>query len=278
MNARAALYAALFCVFGVTATLAQTTPEPATPQVIESETRMADLPGPRPNTTRAILIWRAPSTPASGVLPTLYLADGANALYLVAARLRPLIEAGAMPPVQLIALTPDLDHRQDEYIQRGRPRYRAHETCVLQTVIPWAERVARASPEQSAIGGYSNGAAFALFMAADHPDILSGVLAHSPVATADSFRVDPRAAHVRWALSAGRQEYNGYPFGAVTTVQGAAAAQGAAVRLCTGGWGHDPYAWADLSPGAIAWLFSFPGANAAATPLERENCHETPAR
>jgi hypothetical protein len=239
---------------------------------------MADLSGPQPNTQRAILIWRAPSTPGAGALPTLYMADGANALYLVAARLRPLIEAGTIPPVQVIALTPDLEHRQDEYIQRGRPRYRAHETWVLNTVIPWAQAVARASPERSAIGGYSNGAAFALFMAASHPDIFSGVLAHSPVAAADRFRIDPPAAHVRWALSAGRQEYRGYPFGAVTTVQAAAAARGAAVRLCTGGWGHDPRAWANLSPGAIAWLFNFPDAEAAATPLERESCHATPAR
>jgi predicted esterase len=240
---------------------------------IEAETRfMGDLPGPQPNTPRPIAIWRAPSTPATGPLPTLYMADGANGLYVIAARLRPAIEAGAIPAVQIIALYPDPRHRQDEYIQRGRARFNAHAQWLLETVIPWAETVARASSNQRAIGGYSNGAAFALFMAAAHPDIFSGVLAHSPVATADNYRLDQRAAGIRWALSAGRLEYRGYPMRAVNVVNGAATEAGAAVRLCTGSWGHEPEAWANLSPGAVAWLFGFDGAEAVATPLEREAC------
>jgi S-formylglutathione hydrolase FrmB len=251
--------------------------EPASIETIETETRfLGDLEGPQAGAPRPIAIWRAPSTP-SGPLPTLYMADGADGLYVVAARLRPVIEAGLIPAVQIIGLYPDREHRQAEYIERGRQRYNAHERWVLETVIPWAERVARASPEHRAIGGYSNGAAFALFMAAEHPDVFSAVLAHSPVATADSFRVDARAANVRWALSAGRLEYRGYPFRAVTTVRGVVTARGAAVRTCTGTWDHEPEAWASLSPGAVAWLFDFPNAPSAATALERDACRVTPS-
>jgi hypothetical protein len=73
-------------------------------------------------------------------------------------------------------------------------------------------------------------------------------------------------------------EFDGYPLRAVSVVQAAANHNGAAVRICTGTWGHDPRAWADLSPGAVAWLFAFPSAEAAATPLERESCHASLGR
>lgn len=276
---RVGLCLSLICVVAATATIAiAQTPEPASVETIEAEARvMMDLDGPQPGTKRPIVIWRAPSSPP-GLLPTLYMADGANGLYVVAARLRPAIESDLIPAVQIVGLYPDPDHRQDEYIQRGRPRFRAHERWLLDTVIPWSEREMRASPEHRAIGGYSNGAAFALFMAAEHPDIFSAVLAHSPVATADSFNLDARASNVRWALSAGRLEYNGYPLRAVSVVQAAANGRGANVRMCTGPWRHDPRVWGELSPGAVAWLFGFPGAEAAATPLEREACRVTSGR
>lgn len=274
---RRALFVAVLiaAVLGRASALAQNASlEPASPQIIESETRlMADLDGPQPGEKRRILIWRAPST-GEGPLPTLYMTDGANGLYVVAARLRPAIEAHLIPPVQIIALYPDLQHRQDEYIAWGRARFRAHERWLMEVVIPWAERVARASPDHTAIGGYSNGAAFALFMTARHPDVFSGVLAHSPVSQEEVFHVDNRAAHVRWALSAGLGEMGGYPFGAVNVVAGEVHGAGAAVRVCTGRWDHDPHVWGDLSPGQIAWMFNFPNYQAVATALDRDNCRE----
>jgi hypothetical protein len=240
--------------------------------LIDGETRyMNDLPGPQPGTTRPIAIWRAPSAP-SGPLATLYMADGADGVRVAAARLRPLIEAGVIPAVQVIGLFADPAHRQDEYIQLGRLRYRAHERWVLETVIPWAERVARASPHDRIIGGYSNGAAFALFMAAEHGDVFAGVLAHSPMAEAETFHIERSPQPLRWALSAGRGEYSAYPLRAINVVAAMAGAQGGEVRLCTGPWGHDPRVWAELSPGSIAWLFGFANAEAAATPLEQQSC------
>ena len=239
---------------------------------IDRETRyMNDLPGPQPGTTRPIAIWRAPNTP-SGPLATLYMADGAEGVRVAAARLQPLIEARVIPAVQIVGLFADPEHRQDEYIQFGRLRYRAHERWLLETVIPWAERVARASPDQRIIGGYSNGAAFALFMAAEHGDVFAGVLAHSPMAEAETFHIERSPRPLRWALSAGRGEYSAYPLRAINVVAAMAAAQGGEVRLCTGPWRHDPHVWADLSPGSIAWLFGFANAEAAATPLEQQAC------
>ena len=43
-------------------------------------------------------------------------------------------------------------------------------------------------------------------------------------------------------------------------------------RLCLGGWGHNPEAWIDLSPGAIAWLFGAANHAEIATQRERDAC------
>jgi predicted esterase len=248
--------------------------EPATPEIINAEARYVELPGPQPNTARGIYVWRAPSTPGGILLPTLYMADGAPGLYIAAARLRPAIEAGLIPPIQIIGIDPAPDRRDrtSEYIDRGRERFRAHEQWVLESVIPWAERVARADPTRRAIGGYSNGAAFAIFMGAAHPDAFIGVLAHSPVAAAETFHASPQAAQARWAMSAGQREYNGYPERAVSVVSAVVRGEGAEVRACSGPWGHEPEKWIDLSPGALAWVFRFANAEQVATPLERESC------
>ncbi|MBC7769191.1 MAG: hypothetical protein H7124_10425, partial [Phycisphaerales bacterium] len=77
---------------------------------------------------------------------------------------------------------------------------------------------------------------------------------------------------MRWALSAGRLEYRGYPARAISVVGGAARGRGASVRSCTGAWEHGAEAWIDLSPGAIAWMFDFPSASAVDSALEREAC------
>lgn len=248
--------------------------EPATPELINSEARFLELEGPSPGETRGVYIWRAPSTPGNQLLPTLYMADGAAGLYVVVARLRPAIEAGLIPPVQIIAMNPDPNRRgrTSEYIDRGRERFRLHERWVLGVVISWAERVARADPARRVVGGYSNGAAFAVFMGAAHPDIFSGVLAHSPVATAETFHANAGVSRMRWVLSAGRLEYGGYPAGAIAIVGATVRGEGGEVRLCRGTWGHEASAWIDLSPGSIAWLFRFEGTNRVATGLERESC------
>lgn len=243
----------------------------APPELIASEARIVELDGPEPGTPRALTIWRAPSTPGVILLPTLYVADGANGVYVAAARLRGAIESRLIPPVQIIGMDPDLRHRAVEYGEPGRSRYRAHERWVLETVIPWAERIARASPHQRAIAGYSNGGDLAIAMAAAHPDIFSGVVAASPVST-ETLRLNSSAANIRWALSAGRIEMQARAALSVGVAGDAARAQGAAVRTCTGTWRHDPAAWIDLAPGAIAWVFAFPAATEVASPLEREAC------
>lgn len=261
----------LLCVaFLTSAAHAQDALAPAPPELIQSEARyLPTLEGPQPGVARGLTIWRAPSTPGGVLLPTLYMADGERGVYLVAARLRQPIEDGLIPPIQIVGIDPDPRHRTEEYGRPGRARFRAHERWVLETVIPWAERVARASPEQRAIGGYSNGADFALAMAEAHPDVFTAVLAHSPLTT-EVVRINADGARIRWAVSAGRMEMNGRAAYAMSVVESAAASAGARARICSGTWGHDYESWLDLTPGAVAWMFGFDVD--VATPLERGAC------
>lgn len=266
----------LALVFALCMASAAQAQEIANPDVIAAETRfLGDLPGPDGRTPRGLTIWRAPSTPGDVLLPTVYVTDGARGVYLIAARLRAPIEARLMAPVQVIGLDPHPTDREAEYGRVGRARYRAHERWVIEVVIPWAERVARADPHRRVIAGYSNGADFALAMVADHPDLFTGVLAHSPVAT-ERLRLDARAGDVRWAISAGRTEMNGYAALSLSIAEAAAREQGAAVRRCSGTWAHEYATWSELTPGAVAWLFAFDAD--VATQLERDACTVIPRR
>lgn len=244
---------------------------PASYDTIAAEARIyADLPGPYPNSTRAVAVWRAPSAPA-GPLPTLYMADGGRGLYVAAALIRAEIEAGRMAPIQIVGVFTDPDRRQAEYVRQSARQYRAHARWWIETVIPWAEQHFAASPQHRVIGGFSNGADFALALASAQPERFAGVLAHSPVAP-HRFDPDARAASIRWAVSAGRHEFAGDAARRLEQVEHEAIRLGAPARLCLGAWGHNPQAWVDLSPGAIAWLFAAPNHAEIATQRERDAC------
>lgn len=244
----------------------------ASPQTIHDEARYLNtLDGPAPREHRALYIWRAPRTPGGVLLPTLYVADGAAGVYVFAARLRPAIEAGLIPAVQIIGFEADQPHRTEEYAAFGHARFRRHEDWVLNVVIPWAEHNARASPVQRAVGGFSNGADFAIGIASDHPEVFSAVIAHSPVSI-QMLNLDQRAAAVRWNVTAGRMEQRGYALASAHVLAAAVSEHHGALRICTGNWPHAAQSWIDLSPGAVAWAFNFAAPERIATLVERESC------
>lgn len=244
---------------------------PATFEEIGAEARVyAELPGPYPDTTRPISIWRAPSAPP-GPLPTLYMADGGRGLYVAAALIRAEIEAGRMAPIQIIGVFTEPSRRQAEYVHQGAPQYRAHERWWLEIVIPWAEQHVAASPTHRVIGGFSNGADFALAMGAAHPDVFAGVLAHSPVSNT-RFDPDARASGLRWAITAGRGEFGGDAARVLRHAGLELTRRNASVRLCEGPWRHAPADWISVSPGSIAWLFGAENHAEIATEREREAC------
>jgi enterochelin esterase-like enzyme len=248
----------------------------STPQDFAAEVRTIALEGPDSAPRRDIFIWRPASAPP-GPLPVIYMADGWGGLFVAAAGVRKPILEGRMPPVLIVATANGgRERRGGEYMYNARraEMYQAHERWFLETVIPFAERVAGASPDpsQRVVGGFSRGAAFAIEMAERHPDLFAGVLAHSPSPKRELL-IDSRAGRLRWVLTGGRHEGSEASVSQLVTEHAATLrAQGAAVRRCIGDWGHDIPPWRDTSPGSIAWLFGFANPDSVATPLERRSC------
>lgn len=242
---------------------------------VAHEIHFVELPGPGPNEHRIVYVWRPPNAPR-GPLPVLYTADGVYGIYVAIAGLREPIRAGLIPPIVVVGLQASETRRLREYVPwRGSNRYfDAHERWLIETVMPWAERVAGASsdPNKRVIGGYSNGADFALALAMRHPELFAGVLAHSPVNSSD-FRAPAQGGPRRWVLTAGRYEFeNGEIIDIIDRLGEKLRAQPNHVRRCAGAWDHVGRAWRNVSPGSVAWLFDFPGAEMIASPTERETC------
>jgi len=247
----------------------------------QPDIRRFDLIGPNTNSTRAVYVWR-PATAPTGPLPTLYMADGLVGLQVALSRLYEPISAGTLAPILIVALDADPRHRVAEYVpgwENGRNRYKAHESWLIDVVLPWAEVEVGAALTSTnrAIGGFSNGGDLALSIAATHPDLFGGAIVHSPAATT-RIVLPANSASVRWVFTAGSRERRRYPARLVRQANRAAQRIGAATRVCIGIWNHELAAWRDLSPGAVTWALNLGDPDEWATSLERENCVNSPVR
>lgn len=248
-------------------------------QEIRSEIRGIALDGPQPREQRMVYFWRPSHAPA-GELPVLYTADGIYGIYVAIAGLRDAMREGRVPPFLVVGMAASREHRHYEYVHYRRHArfFENHERWFINTVMPYAERVAGASsnPSRRAVGGYSNGADFTLAMMERHPELFSAALVHSPAAKRE-IELDQRAAHIRWVMSAG--SYEGRRSNEIVALVDSLIVEisqnPSPVRRCVGDWGHEVEAWRDISPGSASWLFSLPGAAEAQTATERETCHNT---
>lgn len=254
---------------------------------IEAETKCYVSPGPEDAGPRAICVWR-PSTAGSELLPTLYMVDGMMGIYVAALPLKRAMEAGTVSPMMIIGLDPraDPEERAEEYVRHfhGSKTYVAHDKWFVDYVIPWAERMRKAAPgpENRYIGGFSNGADWAVTTAGEHSDLFAGVLVHSPMMTKTKtaqFWTEAGAANLRWVVTGGTEEVSG-------TIKPKAAlpkklvrvltASGAPVRSCIGKWEHELRAWRKVSGGSIAWMAQL-GDPAVVQGEEEVRTCETPA-
>jgi|CXWL01.1.fsa_nt_gi enterochelin esterase-like enzyme len=242
---------------------------------MSGEIRSIAIEGPNPAVRRSVYFWRPANAPP-GPLPVLYMADGAYGLYVVVAGLRQAVADGRVPPFLVVSIDPHRQLRHFEYVlyRERRTTFEDHERWFLETVIPFAERVAGAStdPAQRAVGGYSNGADFTLAMIERHPEMFGGALVHSP-ASKEQIRLDARAAHVRWVMTAGRLEgRNNSVVALLDRLIGEINERPSAIRRCVGDWAHEGEAWRDISPGSVSWLFQFAAAAEVETTIERATC------
>ncbi|GAM99899.1 hypothetical protein U91I_03554 [alpha proteobacterium U9-1i] len=248
-------------------------------QDVAAEVRSIAIEGPNPRTRRSVYFWRPTNAPP-GELPVLYMADGAYGLYVAIAGLRQAVADGRIPPLLVVGIDPHRQNRHYEYVlyRDRRTTFEDHERWFLETVMPFAERIAGASrdPARRAIGGYSNGADFTLAMIERHPEMFGAALVHSPAAK-PSVSLDDRSAHVRWVMSAGRHEgrSNNSVVALVDRLIEEIDDRPSAIRRCVGNWAHEGLAWRDISPGSVSWLFGFSGSAEVETTVERETCRNT---
>ncbi len=215
---------------------------------------------------RAIEIYRPIG---DGPMPVIYLADG-ESTSMFARTIHPLIASGALPPLMIVGLhsgprTPPEGEdasliRHQEYLPgwagEPQPRFIAHDRFLLEEVLPLAESLGASSRrEDRAVAGYSNGAAWAMAMATDHPDLFGKVMGLSFGWTDGGFMARVRATRYGdvW-LGAGTLEP---PFHNVTR-QTAEALDSRAERVTFDSRiaGHTPVMWHDQFPVAALWLFN----------------------
>jgi predicted esterase len=212
------------------------------------------------------------------------MADGLGGIYTVVAPIRDAVAAGTLPPILVVALDPNPNpqSRAAEYLRGwtgGSDDYALHERWFLEQVIPWAERTQRAARarDQRFIGGFSNGADFALAIASTHSNMFAGALIHSPVGARASW-VNEQAVTQRWVVTGGTREQGGgteRPGQLPRDISQALERAHAPLRTCIGPWGHNGRSWRDVTPGSLVWLMNLGDPAALATERERDSCRET---
>ncbi|WP_198170777.1 alpha/beta hydrolase [Deinococcus arboris] len=144
---------------------------------------------------RDIRVYTPPRWTNAERLPAVYMADG-QAVEEFARTLEAAMARGTAPRVILVGISsaqstgvtgsdPLKDHRALEYLEGlpgGAASFAAHEQFVLSMVLPHVEQTYHLStrPQGRVVAGFSNGAAWAISMAARHPQVFRGVVAMSP--------------------------------------------------------------------------------------------------
>jgi enterochelin esterase-like enzyme len=206
---------------------------------------------------RKLTIYVPPGHVASERIPVVYLADGAM-LEGYAPAIEAEIVSGRIRPVLVVGIWPgmaDPGMRAREYlIGRSIPRFRNQRAFVIDEVMPFVERSYGASGkrDERMLAGFSDGAAWALSMGLENPDLFGHVAALSlgwPPA-ADEIASDDRP---RVFLAAGFLEPDFYH----VTAQAAHRAQASSVlvRFEEFASGHVPVAWQTMLADALAWSF-----------------------
>jgi len=215
---------------------------------------------------RGVSIYRPP---VAGPLPVLYMADG-KSVAGYAETIQPLIENGTLPPVMLVGLhSGPMDPGPDDDMNIIRSReylygldtgdgslFDRHETFLIEEVMPLAESLgASADPRQRIVAGYSNGAAWALAMAARHPDRFGKVLVLSFGWSAEPLRDLLKARRFGDVyLNAGTLETSFHEATAATAKLMATRAD--RVKFESRVAGHSQTMWLEQFPLGLLWLMN----------------------
>ncbi len=140
----------------------------------------------------------------------------------------------------------------------GERRFYRRARFTIEEVIPFVEShyPVRRDPEGRAVLGWSSGGAWALTMAALHPDIFGNVIALS-IGWEPAVRLAPRLQHGRALFAYGRYEDREFRQRTVRAAELARVA-GAEVRLRALPGGHAHSSWELSLAEALSWMFPPP--------------------
>ena len=207
---------------------------------------------------RGLFIYRPPG---DGPMPVIYLGDG-EMTDAFAGLLRPMIEAGEIPPVMIVGLWsgPLLQDGQGQPPNRRHYEYltgwndviyRAHERFLIDEVMPLAESLgASGQASDRVLMGFSDGASWALNTATVRPDLVRGVIALSFAGEPD--RLAKPSGYGRIYLAAGTLE--GLFHDATVKVAARMEDRSEAVRLDIGVAGHSQAFWQARFTDAVPWV------------------------
>jgi enterochelin esterase-like enzyme len=218
---------------------------------------------------RGILVYVPPGIAEGQRVPVIYIADGLASEFGAIANAH--VRSGHSAPVILVGIdnagssrdfscVPRCDPRSQEYlidIPNATPaesRFDTQARFILEEVIPFVEShypVMRTREGRTTMG-YSSGAAWAVTMAARHPEMFGNVIGLSlgwqPAAATASL-----LGHDRVYLGAGRLEAGRFLARTSEAAERARSA-GADVTLVTPNGGHDFAMWDILFADALVWL------------------------
>ena len=234
-------------------------PKPAAATVLQGRISEAAIRSRYLGESRRLTIYTPPGFDPARRYPVVYMADGVfrkDDPKII----EPLILAGDIPPIVMIAVWPGIDAkdtllRSKEYLAGwpdGTARFAKSESFLLNEVIPLAEARYGASDKagERLITGYSSGAAWAVSMGARHPQVFGQAAAFS-LGWAGAEKGVDTPGRARLFLAAGSLEPTYYK--ATLALAERARRSGDEVVLRKLVSGHDDNAWRPMLVEALRW-------------------------
>ena len=246
-------------------------PERADAAAVQARTFNHDIQSVQFGEQRSFSVYVPEGIPAGQRVPVIYMPDGGwPDFYRIADAMAGRGEAGPVimvgiynaarpsgPPClethcdlrsqELLIDLPGLPPENHRFVQRAR--------FTLEEVIPFVEShyPVRRDPEGRAVLGWSSGGAWALTMAAQHPDMFGNVIALS-VGWEPAVRLAPALRRGRAMFAAGRFEDRDFRERTARAADLARQA-GADVRLRMLPGGHAHSSWELALAEALSWMF-----------------------
>ena len=208
--------------------------------------------------SRLVSVFLPPAHVPQQRYPVLFTTDG-QSLRAFAGDLERAMNLGSTPPVVLVGVHSHPDDRNREYLAGMDPRrFEAHESFFTDEVYRWAHECFTLEPTRTSCGvfGVSCGAAFALSVAARHPEEFGNAIAFSVAGLAPGINVSDyeQCTASRFYLSAGAREMS---FRERTQAIAAALKErGIANKYTERTAGHDLGFWTAELPEAIRWCYA----------------------